>query len=113
MGIESVRRLPLPSFTSDAGDLTVIEYLPFEIRRAFFIGNVPEGARRGSHANRDEHVLVAVSGSLELLLDDGTRSERWRLDRSDEGVYVPPMVWRELSDFSISTICLVLSSRAL
>ncbi len=111
MGIDSVRRIPLPTFASEAGDLTVIESLPFEIRRAFFIYNVPGGQRRGSHANRDEHVLVAVSGSLELLLNDGTRSDRWLLSRPDEGLYVPPLVWRDLSNFTVSTICLVLSSR--
>lgn len=111
MGIDSVRRIPLPTFASEAGDLTVIESLPFELRRAFFIYNVPGAQRRGSHANRDEHVLVAVAGSLELLLDDGTRSDTWLLGRPDEGLYVPPLVWRDLSNFTVSTICLVLSSR--
>ena len=111
MGLEAVRRLRLPSFTYEAGDLTVIEALPFEIRRAFFIHNVPAGARRGSHANRDEHVFVAMSGSLELFLDDGTKSDSWALNRPDEGLYVPPLVWRELRSFTASTTCLVLSSR--
>lgn len=111
MGIEAVRRLRLPSFTSEDGDLTVIEALPFAIRRAFFIQHVPEGVQRGSHANRDEHVFVAVSGSLELFLDDGTQSDSWPLNRPDEGIYVPALVWRELRNFSSATTCLVLSSR--
>lgn len=111
MGLELVRRFHLPSFTTGAGELTVIEALPFEIQRVFFIHHLPDGASRGSHANRDEHVFVAVSGSLELFLDDGADSANWKLTRPDEGIYVPPLVWRELRSFTSETICLVFSSR--
>lgn len=110
MALDLVRRFPLQSFSSERGKLTVIEALPFDIRRAFFLYRVPEGISRGEHSNRDEHVFVAVSGSFELLLDDGAVQASWKLDRPDEGVYVPPMIWRELRNFSVGAICLVLSS---
>jgi len=112
MSLEFVRRIALPSFDTGAGELTVIEALPFEIRRAFFIHNVPNDTSRGGHANRDEHVFVAVSGSFELSLDDGANTDTRSLTRPDEGIYVPALIWRELHNFTTETICLVMSSRA-
>ena len=112
MSLELVRRITLPSFDTGAGELTVIEALPFEIKRAFFIHNVPNDVSRGGHANRDEHFFVAVSGSLELFLDDGANTDTRLLTRPDEGIYVPALIWRELHNFTAQTICLVLSSHA-
>lgn len=111
MGLERVTRLDLPSFKQGPGALTVIEDLPFEIKRAFFISLVPPGESRGGHANRDAHVFVAIAGSFDLFLDDGTGSRTWTLRRPNEGVYVPPLIWRVLRNFTRDAICLVLSNR--
>jgi dTDP-4-dehydrorhamnose 3,5-epimerase-like enzyme len=96
------------------GNVTVVEaeqHIPFKIRRAFWLYDVPGGESRAGHAHRRlEQLLVAPSGSFDVILDDGERREAVTLNRSYYGLHVPPMVWREIENFSSGAVCLVLAS---
>jgi hypothetical protein len=96
------------------GNLTPLEAhadVPFAIRRAYWIYGVPGGGLRGGHAYRELHeVVIALSGSFEVHLDDGTRRRTHTLSRGYVGLYVPNMIWRELEGFSTNAVCLVLAS---
>ncbi len=96
------------------GNLTFIEgqdHVPFDIARVYYLYDVPGGAVRGGHAHRQlEQLIVVTSGSLEIILDDGAERRGMRLNRSYVGLYLPPMTWRELVDFSSGSVCLVLAS---
>jgi dTDP-4-dehydrorhamnose 3,5-epimerase-like enzyme len=104
----------LPKVTDRRGSLTFVEggrHLPFEIKRVFYLYGVPEGAQRAAHALRTCHqFMAAISGRLTVLTDDGRHKGRFVLDRPDCGVHVPPLVWRELVDFSPGAVCMVLAS---
>ena len=85
--------------------------VPFEIKRVYWIYDVPGGERRGGHAYATlEEFVVAVSGSFDVIADDGRHSERFTLNRSYFGLYVPPMRWRQLENFSTNSVCLILAS---
>jgi oxalate decarboxylase/phosphoglucose isomerase-like protein (cupin superfamily) len=105
----------LPKVLNPAGNLTALENsisLPFDIRRVYFIYDVASGCDRGAHAHKElEQCIVAASGSFEVLLDDGSRTKVFRLDRPDIGLHVPPPMWRRLFNFSGGSVCLVLASR--
>jgi hypothetical protein len=105
----------LPRITDPRGNLTPIESgaeVPFTIRRVYYLYDVPGGEGRGGHAHRAfEEFIIAASGSFTVTVDDGTHSERFFLNRSYYGLYLPPMVWRELHDFSSGSVCLVLASQ--
>ena len=96
------------------GNVTVVEaeqHVPFKIRRAFWLYDVPGGESRAGHAHRRlEQLLVAPSGSFDVILDAGERREAVTLNRSYYGLHVPPMVWREIENFSSGAVCLVLAS---
>jgi dTDP-4-dehydrorhamnose 3,5-epimerase-like enzyme len=96
------------------GNLAVVEggrELDFDIARVFFIYDVPGGADRAGHAHHELHeVLIAISGSFDVVLDDGITQQRCQLNRSHRGLHVPPMVWRHLDNFSSNSVCLVLAS---
>ena len=96
-------------------DLTPIEAsldVPFDIRRVFFLYDVPGGAARGGHAHRSlEEVIIAVSGSFDVVTEDGTARERYSLNRAYYGLYLPPMVWMNLENFSSNSVALVLASQ--
>jgi hypothetical protein len=115
VGRTGARIVQLPRIADPRGNLTVIEgtsVVPFDIRRVFYLYDVPGGAMRGGHAHRElEQFLIAPSGSFEVLADDGVHQERFFLNRSYFGLYLPPMVWGELDDFSSGAVCLVLASR--
>jgi mannose-6-phosphate isomerase-like protein (cupin superfamily) len=106
--------ITLKTITSPLGSIGVIEgeqFLPFSVKRAYFIYGVPAGSERGGHAHRDlEQVMIAVSGSLCVRLDSGTKSEEFNLDSPEKGLFVPAGTWRDLSNFSENTVCLVLAS---
>jgi hypothetical protein len=105
----------LPRFLDPRGNLTFVEggnHIPFAIERAYWIYDVPGGERRGGHAYRElEEFIVALSGSFEVRLDDGAGEQRFTLNRSYIGLYVPNLLWRELTDFSTNAVCLILASR--
>ena len=104
----------LPKIEDPRGNLTFIEggrHVPFEIHRAYWIYDVPGGKGRGGHAYRTLHeLIIAVAGSFDVVLDDGRGARRFTLNRSHYGLYVPPMVWRSMENFSTNALCLNLAS---
>ena len=104
----------LPKMGDRRGNLSVIEennHIPFKIERAFWIYDVPGGETRGGHAYREtEEFIVALSGSFDVTIDDGKEKKVFSLNRSYYGLYVPQMMWREMSNFSTNSLALVLSS---
>ncbi len=113
-GRTGCRIVELPRIVDPRGNLTPIEggiQVPFAIARVYYLYDVPGGASRGGHAHRAfEEFIVAASGSFEVIVDDGTHAERFALNRSYYGLYLPPMVWRELDNFSSGSVGLVLAS---
>ena len=112
--ITDCRLVDLPKVSDPRGNLTVIEggrHVPFPIRRVFYLYDVPGGESRAGHANKTlEQLIVAVSGSFDVEVFDGHRSERFSLRRSYVGLYVPAMIWRDIDNFSSGSVCLVLAS---
>lgn len=106
--------LRLDKIHNRAGNITVVtgeETLPFPIKRIYYLYDVPGGEGRGGHAHRGLHqLIVAVSGSFEVMLDDGKNKKIVRLNRPDFGLLVVPGIWRELFEFSSGSVCLVLAS---
>jgi len=115
MSVQDARIIELPRITDPRGNLTFIEgghHIPFEIKRVYYLYDVPGGESRGGHAhNQLEQFIVAASGSFDVALDDGTEKQRFFLNRSYYGLYVPRMTWRELENFSSGSVCLVMASR--
>lgn len=114
MAIEHCRIIDLPKVANPSGNLTFIEgdrHVPFALKRVYYLYDVPGGAERGGHAHKELHqFLIAMTGSFDVLLDDGTQKKRYQLNRSYYGLYVCPMVWREISNFSSGSVCLALAS---
>lgn len=106
--------IDLPKYTDPRGNLSVLEELkdlPFKVERVYWIYDVPGGEHRGGHAYREnQEFIVALSGSFDVILDDGQEKKTFHLNRSYYGVYVPKGVWRELENFSTNSLALVLSS---
>jgi hypothetical protein len=106
--------LPLSKVHNRAGNLTVIEgeeNLPFSVSRIYYLYDIPSGETRGGHAHRELYqLIVAASGSFNVLLDDGSNKKIVTLNRPDYGLLVVPGIWRELLEFSSGAICLVLAS---
>jgi hypothetical protein len=114
MSLDDCRLLTFPKVPDHRGSLAFVEggrHVPFAIARVYYLFDVPGGAVRGSHAHRTCHeVLIAITGSLDVTLDDGERKRTWNLRESHVGLLVPPMAWRELSAFTSGAVCLVLAS---
>jgi len=112
--IGSCRLIQLPKVADPRGNLTFIEsnrHVPFECRRVYYLYDVPGGESRGGHAHRQlEQLIIAASGSLDVVVDDGRTRERFFLNRSYFGLYIPRLVWREIENFSSGSVCLVLAS---
>lgn len=106
--------ISLPKILDDRGNLSFIEsenHIPFKIRRSYWIYDVPGGQLRGSHAFKKQHeLIVALSGSFDVVLHNGKEENRYSLRRSYYGLYVPPMHYRTLDNFSTNSVALVLSS---
>lgn len=114
MGVHNCKIVELPKISNPRGNLTFIEasrHVPFDIRRVYYLYDVPGGAERGGHAHKALHqLIIAMSGSFDVMLDDGGEKKRVHLARSYYGLYVCPMIWRELDNFSSGSVCLVLAS---
>ena len=106
--------IEFPIVTDYRGNLTFIEenrHVPFEIRRVYYLYDVPTGATRGGHAHIElEQVIIALSGSFEVIIDDGYTRKNVFLNRPHYGLYIPPGIWRELVNFSSNSVALVLAS---
>jgi hypothetical protein len=114
MGIDLCRIINLPKISDPRGNLTFIEgkcHIPFDIQRVYYLYDVPGGAERGGHAHKELHqFIIAMSGSFDVIMDDGSEKRRLHLNRSYHGLYICPMIWRELDNFSSGSVCLVLAS---
>lgn len=114
MSLENCRMIDLPKIEERRGNLTFIEnsrHIPFDIKRVYYLYDVPGGADRGAHAHKTlEQFIVAMSGSFDVVLSDGSREQRFHLNRSYQGLFVCPMMWRYLDNFSSGAVCLVLAS---
>ncbi len=113
--LADARIINLPKISDPRGNLTFIEgngrHIPFDIKRAYWIYDVPGGEKRGGHAyHANEEFIIALSGSFDVVLDDGVQRQTYSLNRSYFGLYVPSMVWRQLENFSTNGVTLILAS---
>ena len=112
--VDDVKIIELPKFLDARGNLSFAEqnnHIPFEIRRTYWLYDVPGGEARGGHAYKEnQEFIVALSGSLDVVLDDGSEKKTFTLNRSYYGLYVPKGLWREMENFSTNSLALVLSS---
>lgn len=106
--------ISLPKFLDSRGNLSFIEeeaHIPFKIRRVYWIYDVPGGEHRGGHAFREtQEIIVALSGSFDVVLHNGSEELHFSLNRSYYGLFVPPMIWREMENFSTNSLALIISS---
>lgn len=114
MSLELCRIVELPRITDPRGNLTFIEggrHVPFDVRRVYYLYDVPGGASRAGHGHRTLHqLMIAMSGSFDVTLDDGRDKRRYHLNRSYYGLYICPMIWRDIDNFSSGSVCMVLAS---
>lgn len=104
----------LPKITDPRGNLSFVEgnrHVPFDIKRVYYTYDVPGGAQRGAHGHKAlEQLIIAMSGSFDVILNDGYDEKRFHLNRSYFGLYVCPMIWRDIDNFSSGAVCMVLAS---
>lgn len=114
MPVSDCRIISLPKISDPRGNLTFVEggrHIPFEIARVYYLYDVPGGEVRAGHGHREQQQLfVAMSGSFDVLVDDGFEKRTFTLNRSYTGLYAPKMIWRELNNFSSGAVCTVLAS---
>jgi hypothetical protein len=109
-----VQEIELPKILDERGNLSFIEYprhIPFEMKRVYWIYDVPGGEKRGGHAYMELcELIIAISGSFDITIDTGTEIKKFTLNRSYKGVYIPKLIWRSLDNFSTNAVCLILAS---
>lgn len=114
MSLEDCRIIELPKMSDPRGNLSFVEsnnQIPFAIERVYYVYDVPGGTDRGGHAHKGLHqLIVAMSGSFDVTLDDGKDKKKFHLARSYYGLYVCPMIWREIDNFSSGSVLMVLAS---
>jgi hypothetical protein len=107
--------IDLPKIQDPRGNLSFFEYpkqLPFGIKRTYWIYDVPGGEKRGSHAFKEQQeFIIALSGSFDIILNDGIAEKKFTLNRSYYGLYIPKMYWRRLENFSTNSLALIISDR--
>jgi dTDP-4-dehydrorhamnose 3,5-epimerase-like enzyme len=117
MPLTQARRIELPRISDPdgRGNLTFIEgqrHVPFSVARVYYLYDVPGGETRGGHAHKQlEQLIIAASGSFDVVVHDGKEQQRHFLNRSYYGLYIPRMMWRDIENFSSGSVCLVLASR--
>lgn len=114
MNIDNCKIIDLPKISDPRGNLTFVEgdnHIPFRIKRVYWIYDVPGGDIRGGHSYKKlQEVIIAVSGSFDVVLNDGGQKKVYSLNRSYYGLYVPNLLWRDLENFSTNSLCLILAS---
>ncbi len=114
MSIQDCKIIELPKISDPRGNLTFFEserHFPFEIKRVYYLYDIPGGSERGGHAHKALHqLIIAISGSFDIHLDDGREEKTVHLNRPYQGLYVCPMIWREIDNFSSGAVCLVIAS---
>ena len=114
MFIEQCRIISFPKICDARGNLTFIEadrHVPFEVKRVFYLYDVPTGESRGAHAHKQlQQVLICLSGSFDVIVADGVNETRFHLNRPWQGLYVPPMIWGAEVNFDPGSVCMVLAS---
>ncbi len=112
--VSDCKLIELPKINDPRGNLTFIEenkHIPYEIKRVFFLYDVPGGETRAGHALKNcNQLLIAASGSFNVTLNDGNEEQTFQLNRSYFGLHVPPLIWREIDNFSSGSVCMVLAS---
>ena len=112
--IDDCKIIDLPMIKNPKGNLTFIEagrQIPFDIRRVYYLYDIPGGEERGGHAHRALHqLIIAMSGSFDIRLDDGRAKKTVHMNRSYYGLYICPMIWREIDNFSSGAVCMALAS---
>ena len=112
--MRGVRLIELPKVSDVRGNLTIVENgneIPFDIKRVYFLYDIPGGSERGGHAHKNLHqIIIASSGSFDIQLDDGKSQETFHLNRPYNGLYVSPMKWRVINNFSSGCVCSVIAS---
>lgn len=114
MSVNDCTIIDLPKIVDARGNLTFIEggnHIPFQIKRTYYLYDVPGGAERGGHAHKElQQLVIALSGSFDMILNDGTEVRRVHLNRPFRGLLINSMIWREMENFSSGAVCLVLAS---
>lgn len=111
--IDKVRFLEIPKVHDYRGKLAVVEkdVIPFQMERIYYLYDVPSDAYRGGHAHKkQESLLVALSGSFDVVVKDGNQERRITLNKADKGLYIPTGIWREIENFSSGSVCLAIAS---
>jgi|TARA_B110000908_G_scaffold85881_1_gene102652 oxalate decarboxylase/phosphoglucose isomerase-like protein (cupin superfamily) len=114
MGLSKVKQMTTPTITDGRGNLGFLEnktHVPFDIKRIYYLYDVPKGQQRGFHAHYElEQVIFALKGSFDLVLDDGKEKKTYHLNSPNSFIVIPKMIWRELNNFSENAICMVIAS---
>ena len=115
MKLDNVRLLELPKILDERGNLSFLEemsHIPFNIKRTYWIYDVPGGEQRGGHSyKQNEELIIALSGSFDILLDDGIDKKTFSLKRSYHGLYVPNGIWRHMENFSTNSLAFIAASK--
>lgn len=114
MALEDCKIIDLPKISDPRGNLTFVEsgkHIPFDIKRVYYLYDVPGGAERGAHGHKGlQQFVVAMSGSFDVVLDDGFNKKTYHMNRSYYGLYICPMMWRDITNISSGAVCMVLAS---
>ncbi|MFD0860684.1 FdtA/QdtA family cupin domain-containing protein [Sungkyunkwania multivorans] len=111
--IEDIKDIQIPKVEDLRGNLAIVEgdSIPFEMKRVYYLYDVPSSAYRGGHAHRSlEQVMIALSGSFDVIFDDGKQKKTITLNKPDRGILIPPGIWREMVNFSSGAVCMVIAS---
>lgn len=114
MPLSDCRIVELPKISDPRGNLSFVEgsrHIPFDMKRVYYLYDVPGGEARGGHAHKHlQQLIIAISGSFDVVLDDGVTKKTISLNRCYRGLYIPTMIWRELVNFTSGAVCMVLAS---